>query len=1251
MRVDVSQYIGNIRKGRKLRHRVAAFLTAMSMAVSMTVFWQLRSVGTAMEPQGTCTKQEHTHTDECYETVLVCGHDTDSSAQDTDSVSEKYDCVAEKVQDVSENAESAAQGENDVSEGADSVSESTAESVDKAEQSVDSTAESAQSTPEKADSDAQSADSSSEKKSSGHVHTDKCYEKRLICGLEEHTHSSECTSDMTADTETQEVWEKTLPSKLTKDIRTNIALVAQSQLGYSESKTNFHFSEDGETKNGYTRYGQWYGSPYGEWNSLFTYFCMYYAGVDRQNVPYGSGIAAWTAELGKKDLLVDIKDAKLQKGDVVIIDSDLDSKPDRCAVVSQVSEKDGKTVVKTIEGDVEGKVANGSYILADKHILNCVDLENASGDVVFENSSASGVKVTARAEKGTFPEKTTMTVKDISKSEAVKTAEAALGKDRTIEDAVAVDITFKDAKGKKIEPADSKNVQVQIKLPDKIKFDKGEYSLLHVIDKDNVQQIENANLTASGAEFESESFSIFVLTRDVGYVEPSRLVMIGGDYGSNSESNPYMIYVGERITLRYTGEYKDSGKFTVFGNDYKIDGVEHHHIGRYNNSTDIKPAGENYVQAEFEGLEAGKCRIVYLDDGTWGEDHVSGDLWVQVVDPIYVKTYYGDKGKDYIKEYLGGYSWIKDKNGYIQNTSGKPYILRVGDVISVRSNAAGSFEMQDSASTYLQALGEQDGYTLYKAIAPTPDNSPAEIQHKNGDTVNDRLYVRVMPTTNGGYTHCDMEIADDGKYTLTEFTENGKTEKVYKAYVTKINSDTILRDANGDEVNRMPVDAYRKLGEPGQTQYEMTSAYYVERYGYVGDPNLLHFNEYKVYAQITTDGTTDPPTKEWVEWHLNDPLEGDLYFDKQSHTQYRFDPNKVKSVDFNVQITLYPDKEIVYEKDGDNYTEKSRKSIAQEDPQVIENTQVHFEGQPLIDAMNKCPLDNGLDFTYQPAGALVKLQAGKKLTNIGANAREGQFNFELCSDEFASKKVVNDGKVAVSSLFTNIEDTDKIKAYKLFNHNNTGNGGGNNSYCTEVFDMEKLYKMYPQYKNDFGFVKLIDRINKVGTSEPPSGGDISTEEYYSSLLKCANPEKAILPDANGDFNLDAGHYFFVKESVVGAARNDAKGKVTFPYLAFSEQDKGKTFTYYMSEVPDPGNSNVEKYDRTVHEVKITIGQDMSVTVKYDNGDTHPTFSNTLKEYTLPNTGGCGVIPHICIGTGLISGAGILLWRKKRRESE
>ena len=80
MRVDVAQYVKNIRANRKLRHRIAAFLTAMSMAVSMTVFWQLRGVGTAMEEDiRTCSQQEHSHTDnsgteEEVEHVLFADH-------------------------------------------------------------------------------------------------------------------------------------------------------------------------------------------------------------------------------------------------------------------------------------------------------------------------------------------------------------------------------------------------------------------------------------------------------------------------------------------------------------------------------------------------------------------------------------------------------------------------------------------------------------------------------------------------------------------------------------------------------------------------------------------------------------------------------------------------------------------------------------------------------------------------------------------------------------------------------------------------------------------------------------------------------------------------------------------------------------------------------------------------------------------------------------------------------------------------
>lgn len=1164
---------------RKLRHRIAAFLTAMSIVVSMAVFWQLRGVGTAMDNTHTCGLQEHSHTDNCYEKVLIC-------------------------------------------------------------------------------------------EDSEHEHTEECYEKRLVCGLDEHEHSSGCVSDEAADVETQAVWEKTLPEKLTDDVRENIALVAVSQLGYSESRKNYHISDDGETKNGYTRYGQWYGSPYGEWNSLFAYFCMYYAGVDRQSVPYGSGIAAWAAELEKKELLLSAKDAKLQKGDVLLIDADLDKKPDKAAVVVEMTEKDGKVLLETVQGDVDGEVAKVSIEQADEHIAGYVSLETAAAEMLFEQESASGIKVTAKAEKGAFPEKTTMTVTDIDKAEAEKTARQAIGANEKVLDAVAVDITFKDKDGRETEPAENKKVQVQITLPESKKFDEGEYSLLHVSDEGSVEKITDASVTAAGAEFETESFSIFVLASNGEYVEPGQLIMLNGNAGNNSEDNPYVIKAGEKIVVQYQGEYLTAGRFTVTGNDLSS-GL--HHINRI-----FGPAETWYDflegdtrRGEFTADVAGKCRIVFLRDanGGTGDGNIVEQLWVQVESPMSVKTYYNDRDKDHIKEYLGGYN-LPNVDGYVPNSDTKAYLLRVGDKINVRSDASGDFILTGDAATYLRKLDtpEYPGYVTFEAIAPTQRTVIVEgqpqtqdfsvlLQHEAGGVVNDSLYVRVYSNTSTWFTHCDMEIADDGKYTLTEFTENGKTERVYKAYVTNINSDTILRDSSGSVVNTMPKDAYRKLGYPGQTQYEMTSAYYVGNFPYLGNNDLLHITrpgeegEYEVYHNIGTDQNPN-----WVVWTSSELGKNDHpNFYTQSYGQYAFDVNRIASVDFNVQITLYPYEEITYTKGTDNtYTETGRTSIAGDDPEVIDNKLVHFEGQTLLDAFNKCPLDNGLDFTFMPEGALVKLQAGKELTNVGVDAKAGEFEFELRSttnaDEYLTKKYASGATVSASSLFTNPDSADNIRAYKVFNHGSGEYGGAAYSYCADMFDLDKLRSLLPQYYDNAGLASLIDRLNHDGGGDPPQGGDISADEFYKILLECAKPENAIYPDANGNFDLTAGHYFFTKDSIQATAKNDANGKVTFPYLAFSEQDKGKTLRYYMNEVADPNDPDVEHYDDTVHTVDITIGNDMSVTVKYDNGDTAPVFRNTLREYRLPDTGGGGVVPYIAFGTAMIAAAFLLLVRKKRKEA-
>lgn len=120
---------------------------------------------------------------------------------------------------------------------------------------------------------------------------------------------------------------------------------------------------------------------------------------------------------------------------------------------------------------------------------------------------------------------------------------------------------------------------------------------------------------------------------------------------------------------------------------------------------------------------------------------------------------------------------------------------------------------------------------------------------------------------------------------------------------------------------------------------------------------------------------------------------------------------------------------------------------------------------------------------------------------------------------------------------------------------------------------------------------------------------------------------------------------------IAEAKNDADGNVVFPeqmYLAEGD------YTYFIKEVIPAGDTAYE-YDNTEFRAVVSVtknGNTLTASVNYYKGETEvtkPEFVNTLKTYTLPNTGGCGVIPHICIGTGLICAAGILLWRKKRRE--
>ncbi len=222
-----------------------------------------------------------------------------------------------------------------------------------------------------------------------HVHTDDCYEIIYGCGIMEHTHSVFCYADYNADIETYETWMSTLPA-LSGNISKDIVAVAKSQLGYAESERNFVLNELGVRKS-YTRYGAWYGNPYGDWNAMFAAFCLHYAGVPQEIVPTVGGCYAWYSVLMDNGLLVTAEEAAdmgyyPQPSDLVFFDTDGDGIADRVGIVSELV----NFGYNTIEGDVKTESGDELVIpdsiaideISDNIEPDTVPIENINSDLI-----------------------------------------------------------------------------------------------------------------------------------------------------------------------------------------------------------------------------------------------------------------------------------------------------------------------------------------------------------------------------------------------------------------------------------------------------------------------------------------------------------------------------------------------------------------------------------------------------------------------------------------------------------------------------------------------------------------------------------------------------------------------------------------------------------------------------------------------------------------------------------------------------
>ena len=205
---------------------------------------------------------------------------------------------------------------------------------------------------------------------SAHEHTDACYEITYLCGEEEHIHDFTCYSDSSADVETAEIWEATIPDDLGKYWSENVARIALSQIGMRESERNFILAEDGVTKQGITRYGQWYGNPHGDWSAMFVAFCLYYADVPQDAIPWSPGVYNMMQLCADKQILSQPDQYIGNNGNLLFLDTDGNGNADKILIVNALDApmtEDG--MILAIGGDWDNQVAQIEIAPDDPRIL------------------------------------------------------------------------------------------------------------------------------------------------------------------------------------------------------------------------------------------------------------------------------------------------------------------------------------------------------------------------------------------------------------------------------------------------------------------------------------------------------------------------------------------------------------------------------------------------------------------------------------------------------------------------------------------------------------------------------------------------------------------------------------------------------------------------------------------------------------------------------------------------------------------
>ena len=453
MKESLSQQTANL-KHKNNRHK--RWKGIVSILACMVVFCTVYAlILPALTAEGTphCGKEEHTHTEDCYEKKLICGKEEGEGAHQHSD-----DCYREEQVLVCTTPESDGHQHTDDCYTEEQVLTCTNADPDHVHNDIDGcyTIERKLICGKEEGEDAHHHTEEcyetkrelicGQEENDGHQHTDDCYKKELVCGKEEHKHILACYSDPNADVEDGNVWQRTVSSvALTGNWGADLAAIAQTQNGYTESTANYAVAEDGQTIHGYTRYGAWANDPYRDnWSAQFADFCLSYAGVPTSAVPQNSDCSAWNYT---------IPDGYTPKtGDLLLLDTDSNGSADHAGIVTSVSD----STLSTIVGDADKAVRNNTYNIGSETIKGYVSIPENPALATPTPEPTKEPEVTPEAQPTQEPEATPEVTEEPTQEPENKADDAA---DDKADENKTQDEDVKEDDGKKDDTANN-NIEV-----------------------------------------------------------------------------------------------------------------------------------------------------------------------------------------------------------------------------------------------------------------------------------------------------------------------------------------------------------------------------------------------------------------------------------------------------------------------------------------------------------------------------------------------------------------------------------------------------------------------------------------------------------------------------------------------------------------------------------------------------------------------------------------------------------------------